>query len=221
MRHLKSIIAYLTAVALLNVAPAGANGTPLKVFLSCLPEITNACPAQASGQAQVSIGEAWVDLTADGLTQLKGEMYEAWLKESGSNRMISLGRFNADASHHVAFHAELGSLAVADYRYFLVTIEPEPDPDPAPGQRVSIAGVIPSLTLQIVRGTPTPTLPPGVTPTPGPPSQLPATGSAATPVGALLLVVLGLGLAVSLASRPALCWSMVAAVRRRLIRKEW
>ena len=220
MGYFWNIIACLVALALLNVAPVRANGSPIKIFLSCLPEISNACPAQATGQARLSVGEGWVDLTLDGLDQLKGEAYQAWLKPSGGAQMVSLGRFNADASRHVAFHAELGSVVVGEYRYLVITIEPDPDPDPAPSQRVSLAGVIPTLSLQVVQGTPTPTLPPGVTATPGAPGRLPVTGSTGAPVAALLLAMLGVGLAVSLASRPARCWELVAAVRQRLIRKE-
>jgi len=220
MGYFKSIIASLFVLALLNGAPARANGSPVKIFLSCLPEISNACPAQAGGQAQLSVGEGWVDLTLDGLTQLKGAAYEAWLKPSQGSQMVSLGRFNADANRHVACHAELGSVVVGEYRYLVITVEPDPDPDPAPSGRVSLAGVIPTLSLHVVQGTPTPTLPPGVTATPGAPGRLPVTGSAGAPVGTLLLVMMGAGLVISLASRPAWCRSMVAAVHRRLNRKE-
>lgn len=173
--------------------PASANGAPIKLFLNYLPEYSNYGPTEATGVALVSIGEAWVDLKVEGLPQLSGQRFEAWLVKAETDEMISLGKFDADAAGHVAYYHELDQIPEAEYRYFVITIEPEPDPSPAAEANRSIAGVFPNAEVEVVSGTPTPTLVPGITPTPGAPATLPVTGSI---VGfwSLGVGILGLGL---------------------------
>ncbi|MEW5960288.1 MAG: hypothetical protein AB1801_21390, partial [Chloroflexota bacterium] len=156
-----------------------------------LPEFSNYGPTGATGEALVSIGEAWVELTADGLPQLSGEHYEAWLITAENEEMISVGTFNADAEGHVDYAVELDDLPVVEYRYFVISVEPEPDPSPESDPRRSIAGVFPNVELQIVSGTPTPTLEPGVTPTPGAPGALPVTGETSRLIPGALLFGIG------------------------------
>jgi hypothetical protein len=203
MRFLKWLVPIFVFLALTPLLPpqwggptqVAANGAPVKVFLSYLPEFSNYGPAEASGVALVSIGEAWVDLTADGLPRLSGEQYEAWLIKAETEEMVSLGKFNADADGHVAYYAELDELPVVDYRYFLISVEPEPDTAPVASSRWTIAGVFPNPELHIANGTPTPTLAPGTTPTPQAPSVLPVTGRPFPAWGlAGALVIVGLAL---------------------------
>ena len=59
----------------------------IKIFLNYLPEFSNYGPTDASGVAEISIGEAWVDLTIDGLPQLTDEHYEAWLIGADEQQM--------------------------------------------------------------------------------------------------------------------------------------
>jgi hypothetical protein len=174
--------------------PAAANGAPIKIFLNYLPNFSNYGSPQATGIALVSFGEAWVDIQAEGLPQLSGQLYEAWLARSETNDMISLGKFNADASGRVAYHVEFEQLLEADYRYFFITVEPDPDSSPEADARRTIAGVFPNAEVIEVTGTPTPTLVPGVTPTPGVPAALPVTGDLESPSWPLVLGVAGLGL---------------------------
>jgi hypothetical protein len=178
MKSLKPIILCLVCcTVLLSLAtPAAANGAPVKIFLNYLPEFSNYGPTDASGVASVSIGEAWVELTAHGLPPLTGDLYEAWLIQSETKEMISLGKFNADADGNIAYYAELDELPIADYRYFVISVEPDPDPSPEADVRFTIAGVFPNAELQIVSSTPTPIPGPGVTPTPDAPIVLPVTG---------------------------------------------
>lgn len=193
MRRLAFVIICLV-VSLASVGLAAANGSPIKIFLNYLPDVSNYGPQQATGQALVSIGEAWIDLTADGLPRLENERYEVWLVPAGSDRMISMGKFNADANQHVQYHNELPILPQIAYRYLVISVEPEPDDNPTQADpRRSIAGVFPNLELKIISGTPTPTLPPGVTPSPGPPEQLPVTGGS-TPIGLWIALILLLAL---------------------------
>ena len=203
-RILKRSICYLTILVCLATfaVPATANGSPVKIFLNYLPELSNYGPTDASGVALVSIGEAWVDLTIDGLPQLENVRYQAWLIIADTEEMVSLGTFTPNADGQVTYHAELDELPITDYRFFVISVERDPDPDPAADERRTIAGVFPNAELQIVSGTPTPTIEPGVTPTPGAPATLPVTGKMVSGFrllalglgGGILLVGLGVGL---------------------------
>ncbi len=203
MKKNLKLIAVLAGLILLAVVaiPVGANGAPVRIFLNYLPEFSNYGPNTAAGEVQVSIGEAWVDLSADGLPPLTGETYEGWLVELNTDRYITVGKFNADANNHIGYYVELNQLPVTDYRYFVITVEQDPDPSPDPDPRITLAGLFPDPKLEIVSVTATPTLPlvqPGqttagitgttgasttengaaTTPTPPPPATLPVTGSA-------------------------------------------
>lgn len=198
---IKNLIWFLCILAVLVLAvPVKANGAPKKIFLNYLPEYSNYGPTDATGVALISIGEAWIDLQAEGLPQLSGQLYEAWLVKAATDEMLSLGKFNAGVDGRVAYYKELDQIPEVEYRYFVITVEPDPDSNPAAETRRSIAGVFPTSELQVVTGTPTPTLVPGITPTPSAPATLPVTGSvildlAIWSLGAGVLV-LGLGLSV-------------------------
>jgi len=172
-----------------------ANGAPIKVFLNYLPEFSNYGPTDAHGEAQVSIGEAWVELNAEGLPQLNGELYQAWLVSADNQTIVDIGTFNADAEGRVSYFIELESIPEVEYRYFMVTVESDPDPNPGPDSRRTISGIFPIPEIQIVESTPTPTLEPGVTATPGgPPATLPVTGMVSFESEGLKLFGLGLGI---------------------------
>ncbi len=200
MKILKWCILCLACVTIMAfaVTPVAANGSPIKVFLNYLPEFSTYGPTDAKGVALISIGEAWVDLSADGLPQLSDALYEAWVVNAQTEEMVSLGKFNADAQGHVAYYAELDELPIADYRYFIISVEPVPDPSPLADARWTIAGIFPDSELKIVTGTPTPTLAPGVTPTPGAPLTLPITGGSGSNSWVLLGVVLISGVVLKL-----------------------
>ena len=205
-------------VSFASVGSVVANGSPIKIFLNYLPEISNYGPQQATGQALVSIGEAWIELTVEGLPRLENERYEVWLVPAGSDRMISMGKFNADATQRVQYHKELAVLPQIAYRYLVISVEPEPDDDPTQADpRRSIAGVFPNLELKIISGTPTPTLPPGVTPSPSPPEQLPVTGGS-TPIGLWIALSLLLVLAFTILALPT-WWQRAARVALSLLRR--
>ncbi len=192
MQRIK-IMLLVSAVLLLLAIPVAANGKPVTIYLGFLPEFSNTGSQTASGSVQVSIGEAWVDLTADGLPQLQGEQYEGWLQEAETGKRFSVGKFNADANGHVAYNIQLDNIPVADYQYFLITTEPDPDPSPEADARITIAGLFPNPQLVVVQTTPT--TPDGQaitttatvsgttgaetaagTPAPPPPAVLPVTG---------------------------------------------
>lgn len=212
MQRIKTI-AIFSVILLLLAIPVLANGKPVTIYLSFLPEFSNTGAETATGTAKVSIGEAWVDLTADGLPQLQGEQYEGWLQEAETGKRFSVGKFNADANGHVSYYVQLDNIPVADYQYFLITIEPDPDPSPDADARITIAGLFPNPQLVEVTPTPIPTalapqlitgtetmtgtMPAGeggsaamnATPTPPPPAELPVTGK--TDFGAPWLLLAG------------------------------
>lgn len=172
-----------------------ANGAPIKIFLNYLPEFSNYGPAEARGEALVSIGEAWVEVTAEGLPQLNGELYQAWLVSADNQTIVDIGTFNADAEGRVSYFIELESVPDVEYRYFMITVESDPDSNPEPDSRRTISGIFPIPEIQIVESTPTPTLEPGVTATPGgPPATLPVTGTMSFEFEGLRLFGLGLGI---------------------------
>jgi hypothetical protein len=190
------LICVLTILFL--AVPAAANGAPVKIFLNYLPNFSNYGSTHASGTAMISFGEAWVDIQAEGLPQLTGQLYQAWLVKAETNEMVNLGKFNADTNGRIAYHAEFEQLPKADYRYLFITVEPDPDPNPEADARRTIAGVFPNAEVVKATGTPVPTLVPGVTPTPGAPAALPVTGglvfqSSLFQFGSITLGVVGLG----------------------------
>ena len=210
VKWLAALFALVIALAFI-AAPAIANGAPITIFLNYLPEFSNFGPLNARGTATISIGEAWVEIAAERMPLLKGQLYEAWIVGADIGQGISLGTFNADAKGRVAYKAEFEELPPADYRYLYVSVEPDPDADPKADKRVTIAGVFPNAELLIVSNTPTPTPRPGVTPapsaapSPAAPDVLPVTGGGGVSgwvvLGALLLIVL--------------TWALLSVVRGR------
>jgi hypothetical protein len=196
-RNIKPVF-YILIVALglvlLTAGPVAANGAPVKIFLNYLPEFSNFGPTDASGQALVSIGEAWLELTVDGLPKLEGQQYQAWLITADTEEMVSLGTFDPDDNGHVEYNQQFDDLPIVEYRYFLITVEADPDTSPdLADERWSIAGLFPNTRVEIIQGTPTPTLPPGITATPGAPGGLPVTGMLPNSVWALSAGLLAVG----------------------------
>ena len=172
-----SIPAIILGIVLLTAGPAAANGAPVRIFLNYLPEFSNFGPTEATGEAVVSIGEAWLELTVEGLPKLEGQQYQAWLITAETEEMISLGTFNTDDNGQAQYNRQFDNLPIVEYRYFLITVEPDPDENPGQAdERWSIGGLFPNTRVEVIQGTPTPTLPPGITPTPGAPGALPVTG---------------------------------------------
>lgn len=153
----------LAIVALLGPPAfrASANGVPIEVFLSYLPDISNWGPEDAVGQVVVSIGEGWVTIEVQGLPPLEDEVYVAWIVPK-TGAAFPVGKFNTDAAGGGVFELRDLSLPREPYRLFLITVEPDLDEYPAPGGRRSIAGRFPDPEL-LRPATPAPP-----TATPGP-----------------------------------------------------
>ena len=210
--RLLTFVIFLVVLGLMAL-PVLANGAPVKVFLNYLPEMSNYGPVNASGVAEISIGEAWIDLTADGMPKLKDALYQVWITNAETQEYVSLGTFNADGNGHIAFEAELEDIPIADYRYMVITVEADPDAEPdVPTTRVTLAGVFPSAQLLVVSGTPYPTQEAktgGVVVETGAPEALPVTGQTGLGVVGLAIVLAGIGFV-----------SAVVALRQRVRTQE-
>ena len=194
IKSVKFSLIIALGIVLLMTGPAAANGAPIKIFLNYLPEFSNFGPTEATGEALLSIGEAWVELTVDGLPKLEGQQYQAWLITAETEEMISLGTFNTDDDGQANYFQQFDDLPIVEYRYFVITVEADPDENPAQAdERWSIGGLFPNVRVEIIQGTPTPTLPPGITPTPGAPGALPVTGMWPNSVAALSAGLLAVG----------------------------
>lgn len=132
------------------VAMAGttqANGAPVDVYLSYLPEVSNWGPQSAKGHAVVAVGEGEVSLEAWGLPRLDEEHYEVWLESRDERKLYSVGKFKVGADGVGRLHVLLDTLPYQEYRMLLITVESEPDPSPEPSNRRSLAGLFPNTAI--------------------------------------------------------------------------
>lgn len=146
---------------LLPTGPASANGVPVRVFLSYLPDVSNWGPQNATGEAVVAVGEGWVTIQVQGLPKLQGEVYVAWIVPK-VGAAFPVGKFNTDDAGGGSFELRGLSMPREPYRLFLITVEPDLEQYPAPGGRRSIAGRFPDPEL-LRPATPAP---PTATPSP-------------------------------------------------------
>lgn len=167
------LVALIAALMLFATLPAWANGNGVTVYLGPLPNVTNWGPESARGEAYVNIGEGLVKLGVTGMKPLTGERYQAWLATPNLAEMLPLFAFDVDETGAAYVEKTDLNVKIAEYRYFVVTVEPDPDPDPAPDARRALAGVLPN-TQVVAPGSPS-----GPTPIPGatPPANLPETGA--------------------------------------------
>lgn len=142
MRRLAAILVGLCV--LLGVAGgAEANGSPLRVVLTYLPEVSNWGPQGATGVAELVPAEGEVRVIALGLPRLSGEVYAVWLVNSRTGQSLEVGQFNVNDQSE----ARLGNVlpqAIPDEKWdmLLVTVEKEGTSPVAPGERRAIAGPI-------------------------------------------------------------------------------
>jgi len=186
------------------VGSAIANGSPVSLYLSWLPGITNWADGRAaSGSALVSVSLGELKLNVESLPHLTTGMYEAWLVTEDMQEMVSMGRFNSDMLGQARHEFVREDLPARDYRYLLISVEPQPDSDPDSSGVWAIGGVFPDTALLVVTATPPAgtgtreagTAGPGLTPTPPPPQALPVTGGeGTTPYGGVLVAGLALAL---------------------------
>jgi hypothetical protein len=235
MRSLRiGLLATLLIGILATVAPAAlANGGAVKIPLKYLPSVSNWGPTTATGIGSVDVSDGEVIVTVYGLPQLGAERYEGWLITGAD--LVSVGRFNADATGAIQFRVILERLPARKYDLFLITVEPEPDTDAKPSAQRSIGGYFNPLMATPTgspsgSGNPTPGSQPGATPTKTPvinitppytaPASLPNTGEMPTgdelPGAALLaMAVAAAAVSVALAARKPCQAAIRTHVQRR------
>lgn len=137
------IIVVAIAAVLAVIGPfagtARSNGVPTLVDLTYI-DLSNSGPQDATGIAELIFAEGIVRVTADGLPQLSGELYQGWLVNSQVGDAISAGRFNADADDMISFQGTLPPIADFGFDLFILTVESEPDDAPQPTEQRSIGG---------------------------------------------------------------------------------
>jgi hypothetical protein len=186
VRHALATLASALVVLTL-VAPAAANGAPVKIPLSKLSGVVNFGAEQSSGLAEITAVEGDVVLQVVDLPRLSSELYQAWLVNTKNGERLSVGKFNstADGTARTQAVVQIGN---REFDLFVLTVEPEPDASPNEDPRIVLAGYWPGrapganattvAATVAAGGTPPPTqaAPASGTPTVAPPSALPRTG---------------------------------------------
>ena len=134
-----ALLAVLALAAVLQPAPARANGVPIRIPLSYLTGLSSWGPVEARGEAELSFSEAIVRLDARGLPALTGEQYQLWLVKSGTNKAATVGTFTAPGGV-AGFTGKVSDMEGYDYDLLIITVEPLNDTDPAPSAKRSIGG---------------------------------------------------------------------------------
>jgi hypothetical protein len=195
-------LAVALIVAALVVPSALANGRPLQIILSYLPNVSNTGTTSAAGIAEVVMAEGEARVEATGLPRLDPpQSYHAWLIKSATNEAYSLGSFNTAYVSGIARLDQVLPEAIPNtgWDLFLITIENDPTPS-QPSQQHSIAGRLPDA--------PTTVQPAQLPNTGGPVPAQPATGfradwPAVAGLAALILVAGSVGGFVVGRKRPA------------------
>jgi hypothetical protein len=200
------VLALASSLVLLSlVAPAFANGAPVKIPLSKLGGVVNFGAEQSSGIAEITAVEGDVVVQVVNLPRLNNELYQAWLVNTKNGERLSVGKFNstADGTARTQVVVQIGN---REFDLFTVTVEPEPDPSPNEDPRIVLAGYWPgrapgapataAAATVAAGGTPPPTPAAGAagTPTAQAPTELPRTGGFGFEVLFGALGVLGAGL---------------------------
>lgn len=142
-------VALITAA--LVVSSVSANGRPLQIILSYLPNVSNTGTTSAAGIAEVVMAEGEARVEATGLPRLDPpQHYHAWLIKSTSNEAYPLGSFNTAFVSQVARLDQVLPEAIPNtgWDLFLITIEDVANPT-QPSQRHSIAGRLPDAPTTV------------------------------------------------------------------------
>ncbi len=146
------VLASLAILAALSFPSlALANGKPIQIVLSYLPNISNTGSQDATGIAELVMSEGEARARATGLTRLDPpQRYEAWLVNSSTNAFFALGQFNTAYTTGVASLDRVLPDAIPDrgWNLFLITIEDGPNPT-QPSTRHSIAGFFPAPGTEV------------------------------------------------------------------------
>ncbi len=129
----------------LPAAPAGANGTPVRIVLSYLNGISNFGPQNATGVAELVMSEGEVRVTTTGLQRLQGEQYHAWLTTANNADRFWLGTFEANDQGVGRLDRVLQqAIPERDWSLMTLTVEQGASQPAQPSNRRAIAGRFPS-----------------------------------------------------------------------------
>ncbi len=141
MKKLIVLTAVIWAAAWFSTA--SANGVPVKIPLSYIQGVSNWGPKDATGIAEVSIGEAYVKVDALGLEALSGEIYYGWLINTESGELFAVGPVSDTKDGIVRFSRDYQQIPDKGYNLFLLSVEVAGSNPSAPSPKHSIAGFFP------------------------------------------------------------------------------
>lgn len=170
MSRIVLILVAATALSLLAPSAARANGVPIRIPLTYLPNLSNWGAQDARGDAELSFAEASLKVDARGLTALPNDVYQVWLAKSGTNKAVSVATLPGTADGIAGYTGNLPKLEGYDWDLLVITVEPRQDTDPTPSGKRFIGGFFTQYTRQDA---------PGGVDTDTRPAQLPRTGEAA------------------------------------------
>jgi hypothetical protein len=185
----------LMAFALTLVLPAGtalANGTPIHITLSYLPNVSNWGPQNATGVAELITSEGEARVTVAGLEPLQdSDEYQVWIRTAEPNSWLRLGPLQMTANGIGRMDLVLQQpIPEKAWELMQVSVEAKGSQGTAPGNRLTVAGRF-SMT-------PGGGAPPKVLPNTGgePVTGVPTTGLLGlSSGGGMLLVLLVVGVA--------------------------
>ena len=196
--RLWTLVLGLALVVGMPAAPAGANGTPVRIVLSYLNGVSNFGPQNATGVAELVMSEGEARVTTAGLQRVQGDQYHVWISD-GADRRLWLGAFDVNEQGVGRLDRVIrDGIPERDWNLMALTVEGGGTEPAAPGNRRAIAGRFPSTTGAGAR--------PGQLPnTGGTPTTGSAVGDASSPwsgisrdgmllLGLLLVGALGFGL---------------------------
>lgn len=138
------VVVSLFGLPWLDAEDVSANGAPVKVVLTYLPEMSNFGPANATGVAEIVMKEGTVTLSVVGLPPLSADTYNGWLLNTRTSEVLNVARFNTDQAQTAKTQAVLpAEIPEKGWNLFLVTVETKGQVSQAPGGRKSIGGYFP------------------------------------------------------------------------------
>ncbi len=150
LRLVRLAASLLALAALLVPRPALANGRPIQIVLTYLPNVSNTGSPSASGIAELVLAAGEVRASATGLVRLDPPgRYQAWVVNTNTNESLPVGQFNTAYTTGNATLDQVLPDPIPDkgWNLFLITLEDTPNPT-SPSERRSIAGYFPSPEAQ-------------------------------------------------------------------------
>jgi hypothetical protein len=137
--------AALLAFALALLAPAGpaqANGTPIRITLRYIANLSNFGPQNATGVAEMITSEGEVRLTAAGLQKpADDEEYQVWISSDQTNHRMRLGIVQVTDAGIGRLDTVLRQpIPEEPWDLMVLSVEAKGSQPDAPGNKLSIAG---------------------------------------------------------------------------------